>query len=117
MKKFRNFAFLLTLLVLTMSAMPANKAMKKTQSIVNVFVANGTNFFAYCKVGATTINVNPTSSSTGQVNTGTYTVTLHTDQGGSHQYMFTGQTTQTNSTGTAIWTNVSITGNSNASIY
>jgi hypothetical protein len=119
MKKIVSFTLLVSILFLSAANAPASGLHKRISATVTVW--NGMNFYGTIQMtggGYLYAGFPPTSSTNvGSVSTGTYTVTLTTDQPGTHLYQFTGGYSQSSGTGSATFTNVVVTGNSIASIF
>jgi HKD family nuclease len=121
MKRLFSLILMSAILIVAMSAGPIKNSPVKNhhqKTLVDVYLNNGTAWVASANIGGNIFSEGPEDcGEVGSVSTGTYTVTLSTTASGSHQYLFTGQATQVKSTGSATFTNVSISGDVTAAVY
>jgi hypothetical protein len=118
MKKLLNLTLLSTAIICSMAAIPSDKA-KKPNSLVGLYVANGSNYQGTISIGGSNYNfLASTLTHVADISTGYYsTVTVYCNQPGSWVYGFPGETSQTTSVGFATFTSVNITGTTTATIY
>jgi hypothetical protein len=119
----RLFSLILmsAILIVAMSASPIKNSPVKNhnkKTLVDVYLNNGTAWIASANFSGNIFSEGPEDcTEVGSISTGTYTVTLSTTAPGSHQYVVPGQTTQINSTGSATFNNVSVTGDITVAVY
>lgn len=121
MKKFLNLTILLSVLILSVAAIPTHKP-KKPNTLVGLYVANGSNYPGTISVSGASYLVDTFLSSTvthvGDINTGDYyNVTVNCTQPGSWVYGFPGKSNIVSSSGSATFTNVTVSGSVTATIY
>ena len=119
--KFINLTVLTVVLFFSMAFMPAHKA-KKPFTSVGLYVANGSNYPGSISVSGASYLSGPFLSSTvtyiGNINTGDYyNVTVNCTQPGTWVYGFPGKSNIVSSSGSATFTNVTVTGSVTATIY
>jgi hypothetical protein len=126
MTRLLSLILMSAILIVAMSASPIKNSSVKNSPVkshnkkasVEVTLNNGTSWIASVNIGGDIFSQEPEDGGeVGSVSTGTYTVIVSTTAPGSHQYLFTGQTTQVNSSGSATFYNVSISGNVTAAVY
>jgi hypothetical protein len=119
MKTIFSLPILSAILLFSMALSPADTHTKKTS--VSVYVGNGTAWDGTLQMsGASYLDYDYGTDGyyfAGNVNTGSYTVTITCTAPGSHLYQFTGGFSQNSSTGSVTFNNVSVTGTSTATIY
>lgn len=122
MKNLVKLTFVGAAVILAVAATPSPKhrIAVKPRTSVTVFIDNGTDWKGQLQiVGALTDSFGTSGQyNMGQVNTGTYTVTI--TLGGpavSRTYNFTNATQQVSSSGSVTWNNVSISGTATGSIF
>ena len=118
MKRLFSLVLLSSILLVTMSARPIRPSVRKfSKTYVDVYLNNGTAWNVTLNISGSIYSEGPEScGEVGSTGMSSVNVTLSTNAPGTHQFLFTGATTQITS-GSASWSAVSVNGDITAAVY